>query len=95
MQIVSQSALYSYSLLPPVPLLTAPPPPKLLCAPHIAGLLPARVPSPAEIVLELPPTREELLRQLGPVRSRAEMNAEIAALMMAPYAHFAITERPL
>ncbi len=98
MHIVSRSATFSHSLSPsllPVPLLTAPPAPKLLAAPHIAGLLPARVPSSAEIIVELPLTREELLRQLGPIRSRAEMNAEIAAVIVAPYPRFAVMERPL
>ena len=95
MQIVLQSAPFLYSLSPSVPLLPAPPPRKLLAAPPIAGLLPARVSAPAEIVVEFPLTREEVLRQLGPIRSRAEMNAEIAALMATPYTRFAVTERPL
>jgi hypothetical protein len=80
MQIVLQSVPFSYSLSPSVPLLAAPPAPKLLAAPQIAGLLPARVPTSAEIIVEFPLTREELLSQLGPVRSRDEMNAEITGL---------------
>jgi len=82
MQIVTRSARFSYSLPPSIPLLAAPPAPKLLAAPHIAGLLPARVPSNVEIVVELPLTRAELLHLLGPVRSREEMNAEIAELAL-------------
>ena len=85
MQIVSQSAILSYSLFPAVPLLTAPPPRKQLCAPRIAGLLPARVAPHIEIVMNKPPSREELLQQLrqfGPIRSREEMDAEIAELVL-------------
>jgi hypothetical protein len=82
MQIVTQSVSLSYSLFPSWPLLTAPPPRKQLCAPHIAGLLPARTASPqVEIIIEKPPSREELLQQLGPIRSREEMNAEIIAAL--------------
>ena len=108
MQIVTRSAPFSYSaysLLPSVPLLTAPPPPKLLAAPRIAGLLPARVSSHSdshgevEAIVEIPLTRGELIRQLGPIRSRAEMNAEITALILAPLnfrpARPAVRPRPL
>src|SRR5262245_3235527 len=44
MQIVLQSATFSYSLLPSVPLLPAPRAVPLLPAPKIAGLLPAECP---------------------------------------------------
>ncbi len=88
MQIVSQSASLSYSLLPSWPLLSAPLPRKQLCAPHIAGLLPARTATPqVEIITSKPPSREELIRQLGPIRSRVEMNAEIVDLML-DFLHF-------
>ena len=83
MQIVTQSASLSYSLFPPRPLLTAPPPRKQLCAPRIAGLLPAQTTAPQ---IEIIPTKslshDELIRQLGPIRSREEMNAEIVDLML-------------
>src|SRR5262245_1482278 len=46
MQIVLQSATFSYSLLPSVPLLPAPATYPLLPAPKIAGLLPAECPRP-------------------------------------------------
>jgi hypothetical protein len=84
MQIVSQSATLSYSPNPTVPLLMAPPPRKQLCAPIIAGLLPARVAHQPriEIVFDKPPSHEELLRQLGPIQTREEMNAEIAEIAL-------------
>jgi hypothetical protein len=88
MQIVSQSASLSHSLLPSLPLLSAPPPRKQLCAPRIAGLLPARTTAAqVEIISVKPPSRDELIRQLGPIRSREEMNAEIVNLMM-DFLHF-------
>jgi hypothetical protein len=78
-----ESASPSYSLFPSWPLLTAPPPRKQLCAPRIAGLLPARITAPQiEIIPKKSPSREELIRQLGPIRSREEMNAEIVDLML-------------
>jgi hypothetical protein len=81
MQIVQRSAPYSLSTFP-FPLLAAPPPPKLLTAPRIAGLLPARVPERVvrpriEIVRE-PATFDELLQQLGPLPTVEECDAEIA-----------------
>ena len=83
MQIVTQSASLSYSVFPSWPLLTAPPPRKQLCAPHIAGLLPARVAAPhLEVITQKPLSRDDLLRQLGPIRSREAMNAEIADLAL-------------
>jgi hypothetical protein len=81
MQIVSQSAILSYSLFPAQPLLNAPPPRKALPAPRIAGLLTATSPQ-VEVIIEKPPTLNELLRQLGPIRSREAMNAEIADMAM-------------
>src|SRR5258708_33787640 len=85
MQLVHKSESLSYSLFPPMPLLAAPPPRKQLCAPHIAGLLPARVAPQIEIVeiiISKPLSRDELRRQLGPIRSRDEMNAEIADIAL-------------
>src|SRR5438105_4504864 len=88
MQIVSQSASLSHSLLPPLPLLSAPPPRKQLCAPRIAGLLPAQTTArQVGIISVKPPSREELIRQLGPIRSREEMNAEIVDLLL-DFLHF-------
>jgi hypothetical protein len=78
MQIVSQSATLSYSLFPLQPLLSAPPPRKALPAPCIAGLLPAAASPRVEIITERPPALQEVLQQLGPIRSREAMNAEIA-----------------
>ena len=83
MQIVTQSAFLSYSPFPSRPLLTAPTPPKLLCAPKIAGLLPASVTAPkVEIIRPNPLSRDELLRQLGPIHSRDAMNAELGQLVL-------------
>ena len=70
MHIVSQSASVSYSLFPPARLLIA--------APQIAGLLPAQCVRHVEITLS---PEEEFLNQLGPIRSREEMNAEIIDMM--------------
>ena len=69
------------------PRLTAPPPPKLLAAPKIAGLLPARVPTPAakvyiEVIRE-PRTFNELMEQLGHLPTVEECDAEIVASLQA------------
>jgi hypothetical protein len=82
MQIVTQSASLSYSLFSSQPLLTAPPPPKQICAPKVAGLLTARIAPQIEIITQKPLSHDELLRQLGPIRSREEMNVEIADLAL-------------
>ena len=82
MQIVSQSASLSYSPSPSWPLLPAPPVRKQICAPHIGGLLPARTAPPLEIATQEPLSHDELLRRLGPIRSREQMNAEIADLAL-------------
>jgi hypothetical protein len=51
-------------------------------------LLPARTTTPqVEIVTSKSPSREDLIRQLGPIRSREEMNAEIVDLML-DFLHF-------
>ena len=104
MQIVTQSATLSYSPFPTRLLLPAPPPRKQLCAPHIAGLLPARTAAPqVEVITQKPLSRDDLLRQLGPIRSREAMNAEIADLALEALqflnglrsrpVHQAVTER--
>jgi hypothetical protein len=82
MQIVSQSATFSYSLFPAQPLLSAPPPRKALPAPRIAGLLPAAVSPRVEVITQRPPTLQEVLQQLGPIRSREAMNTEIADMAL-------------
>ena len=80
MQIVPQSAPISLTSIPAMLLLTAPPPPKLLVAPRIAGLLPATVAPQVEIIFNQPLSLEALLHQLGPIRSLEEMDAEIAGM---------------
>jgi len=89
MRIVHQSVSFSpASLACPFPLLAAPPPLLVLPAPKIAGLLPARVPvqsanRPIEIVREeVPGTLDELMAQLGPIRSAEEMDAEIVDMIL-------------
>jgi hypothetical protein len=80
MQIVQRSATFSLSTFP-FPLLSAPPPPKLLAAPRIAGLLPARVPErvvrPRIEIIREPATFDELLQQLGHLPTIEECDAEI------------------
>ena len=56
--------------------------PKLLAAPRIAGLLPARVPTPPParpdiLIIQPPRTLAELFEALGPMRSRAEIYADL------------------
>lgn len=84
MQILTQFASVSYSLNPPRPahlLLPAPRPMPRLAAPQRAGLLPATTPRAVEIVVERRPTPADLRHQLGPIRTRAEMDAEIADML--------------
>jgi hypothetical protein len=76
MHIVSQYAAVSHTLL-----LAAPKQPPLLVAPQIAGLLPSSTLRKVEVVIEQPMTFEELLRQLGPIRTREELNAELVAII--------------
>jgi hypothetical protein len=62
-----------------------------LPAPRIAGLLPATIPTRAqatrvkvEVVREeVPATFEELMAQIGPIRSIEEMDAEIVDMIVA------------
>ena len=94
MSILPQSATFSIPALScPFPLLAAPPPLLLLPPPRIAGLLPARVrtfspPSVSavrpriEVIREVPATFEELLEQIGPIRSQEEMDAEIVEMLL-------------
>jgi hypothetical protein len=94
MPILPHSTSFSLSLAPlsyPFPLLAAPPPRLLLPAPRIAGLLPATIPMRAqatrvkvEVVREeIPATFEELMAQIGPIRSAEEMDAEIVDMILA------------
>jgi len=51
-------------------------------------LLPARTISfQVEIITQKPPSHDEFIGQLGPIRSREEMNAEIVDLML-DFLHF-------
>jgi hypothetical protein len=90
MHIVLQSIPPAYAP-PRFPLLTAPPALKLLPAPHIAGLLPATV---ATRVIPTPRMFDDLRQQLGRLRSREEMDAEIAE-MMSDVLHHLRTRRPV
>jgi hypothetical protein len=92
MPILTYPASFSLtSLSCPFPLLAALPPRLLLPAPRIAGLLPATIPTRAhatptriEIVREdIPATFEELMAQIGPIRSAEEMDAEIVDAILA------------
>lgn len=77
MQILPQFARLSYSLISSIPMLAAPPAWLALPAPQIADLAAApRI----EVIRDQPPSRAEVWAQLGRVRSREEMNVEIAAL---------------
>ncbi|MEP7288096.1 MAG: hypothetical protein ABI947_20265, partial [Chloroflexota bacterium] len=66
----------------PILLLAAPPPLKLICAPRIAGLLPAHIPLKVEVIFEDKPlTWDEkvaIFRQMPRLRTIEEMDAEIA-----------------
>jgi hypothetical protein len=86
MQILQHSAPFSYSLLPSVPLLTAPIPSLQLTAPRIAGLLPSSTLRKVEVMIDKPLTFAELLRQLGPIRTLAEIDAEINAVIETRFA---------
>ena len=71
----------------PIPLLAAPTVRLTLSAPRIAGLLPASTHESSQqaakpyFVFDRRPSREEILRQLGPIRSFEEMMAENAAIL--------------
>jgi hypothetical protein len=90
MHIVLQSAPPAYAP-PRFPLLTAPPALKLLPAPHIAGLLPATI---AARAIPRPITLDDLRQQLGRLRSREEMDVEIAEMMSDALRHVR-TRRPI
>lgn len=90
MHIVLQSVPPAYAP-PRFPLLTAPPPLKLLPAPCIAGLLPATTTNRGmSTVVPL----DSLSQQLGRLRSREEMDAEIAE-MMSDALHHLRARRPV
>lgn len=59
-------------------LLPAPPQYPQLTAPNIAGLLPA---STQHIIIDFPPTHNEILAELGSIRSLDEMNEELRPLV--------------
>jgi len=70
-------------------MLPAPPERKALPPPRVAGLLPARVGLPAiEIVfpqqstVSSPITRRDVERIIGPIRSSAQMDADIADILL-------------
>jgi hypothetical protein len=81
MQIVQQLAVSSYSLFPPYPLLAAPPVYPALSAPRISGLLCAPKPT---IIVEKRTALDDLLDEIGPIRSKEEMDAELYE-MMTPF----------
>jgi hypothetical protein len=94
MPILPHSTSFSLPLVPlsyPFPLLAAPPPRLCLPAPRIAGLLPATIPTRTqatrvqiEVVREeVPATFEELLAQIGPIRTIEELDAEIVNAVLA------------
>ncbi len=90
MHIVLQSIPPAYAP-PRFPLLTAPPPLKMLPAPAIAGLLPALT---STRVTPPPLTLDDLRQQLGRLRSREEMDAEIVEMMSDALHHLRI-RRPI
>jgi hypothetical protein len=90
MHIVLQSAPPAYAP-PRFPLLTAPPALKLLPAPAIAGLLPA---STSNHSTRTSLTLDDLRKQLGRLRSREEMDAEIAEMLSDALHHLRI-RRPV
>ena len=83
MHIVLQSAPLAYAS-PPTLLLPAPPPRKRLPAPSIAGLLPAHTASTPSVTAL---ATHDLLYQLGRLRSREEMEAEIHDLVSDALVH--------
>ncbi|MEP7287020.1 MAG: hypothetical protein ABI947_14790 [Chloroflexota bacterium] len=82
MHSVPQCPTFLHSFFLPFPLLAAPPILKCLPAPRIAGLLAAPVEaSRVEVIVDRPLTVEEILQEMGPIRSLDEMNAEIAVIV--------------
>ena len=90
MTILPRSAPLSHVSFAPFTLrLPAPPERKALPPPKIAGLLPARAGLPAvEIVfssqttVSLPISRREIEALIGPIRSSAQMDADIVDILL-------------
>jgi hypothetical protein len=78
MQIVQQSATFSYSLILPYPLLAAPPVPLALAAPPVRALLSA--PKPV-IVVEKRHWVDDILNEVGPFQSAEEMDDELMEIV--------------
>jgi hypothetical protein len=78
MQIVQQLAVSSYSLILPYPLLAPPPVYPALPAPRISGLLCA---PKHTITVEKYTAFDALMDEIGPIRSKEEMDAELDAIM--------------
>jgi hypothetical protein len=87
MPILPYSTPYSLASLSfPFPLLAAPPPRLCLPAPRIAGLLPATIPTRVKVEIvheDIPTTFEELMAQIGPIRTIEELDAEIVDAILA------------
>jgi hypothetical protein len=87
MQIVPQSASLSYfQIQPRKNLLAAPPARLMLPAPRIAGLLPATIQGSSatprvEVICNKPRSLEEVLREIGPLRTLEEVDAEINGML--------------
>lgn len=72
MQIVTQSAHVSYSLIPPYPLLAPPP--------VYPALPPPKLTTPTIIVEKYTPL-DAFIEKVGPLRSIEDMNAEVDELL--------------
>jgi hypothetical protein len=81
MCIVSQSTSVSYSLFPPFPLLPAPAPRRLLTAPKVAGLLPARVAAPFDSVTDSVLLRDDPTPPPFVSKDRAKLPPEVLHLI--------------
>jgi hypothetical protein len=81
MSIVQHCTPFSYSLLPPYPLLAAPAPRLMLPAPQISGLICAPQAKVVEnIVVEKYTALDLILEEVGPIPTIEEMDAEIEQL---------------
>jgi hypothetical protein len=81
MPIVQHCTSFSYSLLPPYPLLAPPPTRLALTAPKISGLLTA---PKLTVVVEHYDPMDEFIEKYGPFRSAEEMDEELYAEMKSP-----------